>query len=44
MRLTARFYVRGGIFHDRGAQHASPGWKTAALPDLDIRDPQASFR
>ena len=44
MRLTARFYVRGGIFTTVVAQHAKAGWKMAALPDLDARDPQASVR
>ena len=35
MRLTARFYVRGGIFTTIVAQHAGAGWKASALPDLD---------
>jgi 7-cyano-7-deazaguanine reductase len=39
MRLTARFYVRGGIFTPVVAQHAKAGWKTAALPEL--RSPEA---
>ena len=34
MRLTARFYVRGGIFTTVVAQHVKPGWKMATLPDL----------
>ena len=34
MRLTARFYVRGGIFTTIVAEHAKPGWKKA-LPDLE---------
>jgi len=33
MRLTARFYVRGGIFTTVVAEHRKRGWKTAiALP------------
>ena len=44
MRLTARFYVRGGIFTTVVAQHAGPGWKMATLPDLDANDGQASVR
>src|SRR5215217_4837409 len=32
MRLTARFYVRGGIFTTVVAQHAKAGWDTARLP------------
>ena len=35
MRLVARFYVRGGIFTTVAAQHAKPGWRIAALPDLE---------
>jgi 7-cyano-7-deazaguanine reductase len=34
MRLTARFYVRGGIFTTVVAEHAKPGWKVKASPDL----------
>jgi 7-cyano-7-deazaguanine reductase len=34
MRLTARFFVRGGIFTTVVAQHAKAGWKTSALPAL----------
>jgi 7-cyano-7-deazaguanine reductase len=34
MRLTAHFYVRGGIFTTVVAQHAGAGWKNAALPEL----------
>src|SRR6187549_3588235 len=41
MRLTARFYVRGGIFTTVVADHAKAGWKMAALPDLDAHDPPA---
>ena len=44
MRLTARFYVRGGIFTTVVAQHAKPGWRESALPDLDVETPQASVR
>lgn len=34
MRLTARFYVRGGIFTTVVAEHIKRGWKFAASPDL----------
>lgn len=34
MRLTARFYVRGGIFTTVVADHAKRGWNARALPDL----------
>lgn len=35
MRLTARFYVRGGIFTTVVAEHAKPRWKPRPSPDLD---------
>jgi 7-cyano-7-deazaguanine reductase len=35
MRLTAHFYVRGGIFTTVVAEHAKPGWKSASLPALE---------
>jgi 7-cyano-7-deazaguanine reductase len=35
MRLTARFYVRGGIFTTIVAQHAKRGWQMSALPELE---------
>ena len=35
MKLTARFFVRGGIFTTVVAQHAKRGWKMEALPELD---------
>src|SRR5215213_5778681 len=35
MRLTARFYVRGGIFTTVVAQHVKRGWEVEALPDLE---------
>ena len=44
MRLTARFYVRGGIFTTVVADHAKPGWKQAALPDLDEQPLPRSVR
>lgn len=34
MRLTARFYVRGGIFTTIVAEHRKKGWKAAARVDL----------
>ena len=44
MRLTARFYVRGGIFTSVVAQHAKSGWKASALPDLEDDAGPASVR
>ena len=34
MRLTAHFFVRGGIFTTVTAEHAARGWKAARLPAL----------
>ena len=44
MRLTARFYVRGGIFTTVTAQHAKRGFSAAAVPDLPDFDPAAPTR
>ena len=33
MRLSARFYVRGGIFTTVIAEHAKRGWKITSLPE-----------
>src|SRR4029434_5087225 len=41
VRLSARFYVRGGICTTVVAQHAKAGWREAALPDLEVDAPQA---
>ena len=34
MRLTAKFYVRGGIFTNVVAEHRKPGWQPAQRVDL----------
>ena len=44
MRLTARFYVRGGIFTTVVAEHRKKGWKPAPLVDLPAPGAQASTR
>ena len=44
MRLTARFYVRGGIFTTVVAQHAKAGWKMSSLPELDSAEASRSVR
>src|SRR5688500_7034164 len=44
MRLTARFYVRGGIFTTVAAQHAKAGWDLAALPALEDTPSRESTR
>lgn len=44
MRLTARFYVRGGIFTTVIAEHAKAGWKPRPGADLDTLPAPASTR
>jgi 7-cyano-7-deazaguanine reductase len=44
MRLTARFYVRGGIFTTVVAQHAKAGWKAGAMPALENEPTPRSVR
>ncbi|MCK9990594.1 MAG: preQ(1) synthase [Rugosibacter sp.] len=40
MRLTARFYVRGGVFTTVVADHRKPGWQPAAKVELaDLSTP-----
>jgi len=35
MRLTAKFFVRGGIFTNVVAEHRKPGWSPAPRVELD---------
>src|SRR3954471_15403684 len=35
MRLTARFFVRGGIFTTVVAEHAKAGFQSTMLPDVE---------
>ena len=44
MRLTARFYVRGGIFTTVMAEHRKKGWKPAPRVALEDFEPGASVR
>jgi 7-cyano-7-deazaguanine reductase len=44
MRLTARFFVRGGIFTTVVAEHRKKGWKPAPPVDLQSFDAQPSVR
>jgi 7-cyano-7-deazaguanine reductase len=44
MRLTARFFVRGGIFTTVVAEHRKKGWKPASRVDLAGFDLQSSVR
>jgi 7-cyano-7-deazaguanine reductase len=38
MRLTAKFYVRGGIFTNVVAEHRKPGWEPAPRVELSQFD------
>ena len=44
MRLTARFYVRGGIFTTVTAEHRKKGWMPSPCIVLDRITPQSSVR
>lgn len=44
MRLTAKFYVRGGIFTNVVAEHRKPGWQSQPQVDLTQFAPQTSTR
>jgi len=44
MRLTAKFYVRGGIFTNVVAEHRKPGWQPAPLVDLTQFSTQSNTR
>jgi 7-cyano-7-deazaguanine reductase len=44
MRLTARFYVRGGIFTTIVAEHRQPAWQPQSVVDLLQFTPQSSTR
>ncbi|PKO83599.1 MAG: NADPH-dependent 7-cyano-7-deazaguanine reductase QueF [Betaproteobacteria bacterium HGW-Betaproteobacteria-11] len=44
MRLTARFYVRGGIFTNVVAEHRKKGWQPQPRVDLEHFPPQANTR
>jgi 7-cyano-7-deazaguanine reductase len=44
MRLTAKFYVRGGIFTNVVAEHRKPGWQPAPRVDLAQFDTQSNTR
>jgi len=44
MRLTARFYVRGGIFTTVVAEHRKKGWKPAPAVELSAIPGQPSTR
>lgn len=44
MRLTARFYVRGGVFTNIVAEHRQPGWTPAPRIDLTEFPAQSNTR
>jgi len=44
MRLTARFFVRGGIFTTIVAEHAKRGWRPRAAVNLDALPSVCSTR
>jgi 7-cyano-7-deazaguanine reductase len=44
MRLTAKFYVRGGIFTNVVAEHLKPGWQPAPRVDLTQFEHQSNTR
>lgn len=43
-RLTAKFYVRGGIFTNVVAEHRKKGWKPAPRVDLTRFEPESAVR
>ena len=43
-RLTAKWYVRGGIFTNVVAEHRMKGWKPAARVELSAFDSEPSVR
>ncbi|HRH80055.1 MAG TPA: preQ(1) synthase [Thiobacillaceae bacterium] len=44
MRLTAKFYVRGGIFTNVVAEHRKPGWQPAPRVELSQFPAQSNVR
>jgi 7-cyano-7-deazaguanine reductase len=44
MRLTSKFYVRGGIFTNVVAEHRKPGWQPAPYIDLSRFAAQSNTR
>ncbi len=44
MRLTAKFFVRGGIFTNVVAEHRQPGWMPQPLVDLSAFAHQDNIR
>ena len=43
-RLTAKWYVRGGLFTNVVAEHRKKGWKPAAKVELAAFEPESNMR
>lgn len=44
LKLTARWYVRGGIFTNIVVEHRAPGWVPATRVELDSFHPESATR
>ena len=44
MRLTAKFFVRGGVFTNVVAEFRKPGWQPAPRVDLSVFDSESNTR
>jgi len=44
MRLTAKFFVRGGIFTNVVAEHRKKGWKAAPVVAIEQYAPQSNVK
>lgn len=44
IRLTAKFYVRGGIFTNIVVEHCKPGWKPKPIVNLEKFRKQSNIR
>jgi 7-cyano-7-deazaguanine reductase len=44
MRVTARWYVRGGIFTNIVAEHRKRGWKAQPKVELPAFTPESGVR
>ena len=44
MRLTAKFFVRGGVFTNVTAEHKKVGWKAEPYIDLNQFPSETNYR
>lgn len=44
MRLTAHFYVRGGVYTTVSAEHLKRGFKRSNIPEMTLLEPQQPTR